>query len=76
VGQPDRGAIAFFGPSAVTTTVGQSALAAEVAARLLGGATRIGEAIFEAQCAVADDPAHAEVLATWVLLGDPAALVP
>jgi len=73
---PDRGAIAYFGPSAVTTTIGQQALAEELAARLFAAPrTRLGEAILAAERALAGDPAVADVLATWTLLGDPALIV-
>ncbi len=70
---PDGGAIAYFGPSAITSTLAQQALAEELHARLLlFPGSRIGDAIRDARTALTGTPGVEDVLATWLLLGDPA----
>ena len=74
--EPAGGAVAFFGPTAVTTTLRQQVFAEALYSSLfLGSGIRIGDVICNAQEQLADDPENADVIRSWVLLGDPALLV-
>ena len=70
---PDGGAIAYWGPTGVTSHLGQEELARELYLALFApGTETLGQAIRSAQAVVAEDPARRTHAATWVLLGDPA----
>lgn len=77
---PDRGAIAYWGPTSVTSHRLQGELAAEFyrhwGAPRGGRTPRLGDAIRSAKTALADDAEFIDVLETWVLLGDPATPLP
>ncbi|MCA8961327.1 MAG: hypothetical protein KDC38_12470, partial [Planctomycetes bacterium] len=74
---PDRGALAYFGPTSVTSLIPQGALAETLTARLATGAdATIGEAILAVQRELGSDPSLREVIESWVLLGDPTTPIP
>lgn len=68
----DGGAIAYWGPTAVTSNIRQQALAVQFYKALTSGtANTLGEAILQAKTQLQGDPAVRAVIETWVLLGDP-----
>ncbi|MFN0058430.1 MAG: C25 family cysteine peptidase, partial [Planctomycetota bacterium] len=69
---PAGGAIAFWGPSSVTSHLRQQELADQFYRSLQDPAiATLGAAVRAALRAAARDPAHRDVVKTWVLLGDP-----
>lgn len=75
--QPQGGAVAYWGPTAITGSIGQQRLATEFFAALHSGAhDTVGDAIRAAKSRLADDPRTRLHLDTWILLGDPTTRVP
>jgi len=71
--EPTGGGIAYWGPTAVTSNLRQQALAESFYKQLFNGEnTTLGQCIRKAKQSIAHDPANHAVLATWILLGDPA----
>ena len=70
------GAIAYWGPTAITSNLKQQALAESFYEHLFDpGTETLGEAIRSAMREMAEDPKHRALLDTWVLLGDPASRI-
>lgn len=73
---PDRGAAAFVSSTTVSAFTGQDAFARALAERLFAPEVRrVGEALLQAQQAIRGAAGAEDVLASFVLLGDPATTV-
>ncbi len=71
--EPAGGAIAYWGPTAITSNLRQQALAERFYRYLFQPKTEtVRRAILLAQRDLAEDSRNREVLDTWILLGDPA----
>ena len=71
--EPEAGAIAYWGPTGVTSHLGQQELAEQFYRALFTpGTETVGQAIRSAQASIAADRVLRTHVATWVLLGDPA----
>ena len=69
---PSGGAVAYWGPTSLTSSLRQQLLArAFYATVFTAGEVTLGEAIQEAQRKVGADPENRDLIETWVLLGDP-----
>jgi hypothetical protein len=69
----DRGAVAYLSSTTVSALAGQDAFVRALSDRVLrANVRRIGDAITAAKQAIASDPGAADVIRTFVLLGDPA----
>ncbi len=74
---PGRGAIAFWGSSAMTEAASQRRLSRAFAEALVGGrTTTLGDAILAGYAAVEDVGNYQDLLHSWVVLGDPALQLP
>ena len=75
--EPSGGAIAYWGPTAVTSNLKQQALAESFYRHLFGpGTETLGDAIRHAKREMAGDPKYRTLLDTWILIGDPALRFP
>ena len=71
--EPTGGAIAFWGPTAVTSNLRQKVLEETFYLHLFDpGNGTVGDAIRAAKADVARIPGYQDMVRTWVLLGDPA----
>ncbi|NNL86959.1 MAG: hypothetical protein HKP27_14950, partial [Myxococcales bacterium] len=70
---PQRGAIAVVSSTTVSSIHGQASLAKSFSERLLGeNVHRVGDALQQAVQSMAGEPGAGDVIATFVLIGDPA----
>jgi hypothetical protein len=70
---PDRGAIAYLASTTVSALAGQDALLRSLGDLLLrANVRRVGDVVTAAKQSIATDPGAADVIRTFVLLGDPA----
>lgn len=70
------GAVAYWGPSSVTTRLRHEVLASALYSEFMRGARTLGEATRRAKTRVAGLPRSRIVLDTWILLGDPDLTLP
>jgi protocatechuate 3,4-dioxygenase beta subunit len=68
----ERGAVAFFSPSGTTSSESQAEFGRVLFERMAAPGSTLGQAVRAAQVAAAPGPEGADIVATWVLLGDPA----
>ena len=76
--EPSGGAIAYWGPTGVSSNLQQKELAESFYSHLFepllnpGQWMTVGQAIRFAKVELAEDPKNHQVITTWILLGDPA----
>ncbi len=71
--EPGGGAVAYWGPTAVTSNLKQQALAESFYRHFFDAdSSALGGAIRAAKENLAEDPGNRPILDTWILLGDPA----
>ncbi len=76
--EPSGGAIAYWGPTGVSSNLQQKELAESFYRHLFepllfsGQRRTVGQAIRLAKAELAEDPKNQQVITTWILLGDPA----